>query len=100
MGLKWRKHYYVDLALPFGLRLALYIFNSVADLVEWILLDAHNVSDLLHYLDDFITADPLDSNQCAENLATSIAACRSLELPLHPEKCIGPFTRLVVLGIE
>lgn len=100
LGFKWRNHYYVDLALPFGLRSAPYVFNSVADLVEWILLNAHNVSDLLHYLDDFITAGPPDSNQCAENLATSLAVCRSLGLPLHPDKCVGPSTRLVVLGIE
>ena len=43
LGLKWRKNYYVDLALPFGLRSAPYIFNSVADMVEWILLNTHNV---------------------------------------------------------
>ena len=52
------------------------------------------------YIDDFITAGPPDVNQCAENLATSIAVCRSLGLPLHPSKCIGPSTHLVVLGIE
>ena len=87
LGMRWRKHYYVDLALPFGLRSAPYIFNSVADMVEWILLNTHNVSALLHYLDDFITPGPPDTNQCAENLATSIAVCRSLGLPLHPDKC-------------
>ena len=58
LGMKWRNLYYVDLALPFGLRSAPFIFNSVAELVEWILLNSHNVSDLLHYLDDFITAGP------------------------------------------
>ena len=100
LGMKWQQHYYVDLALPFGFRYAPYIFNSVADIMEWILLNTHNVSDLLHYLDDFITAGPLDSNQCAENLATSIVVCRTLGLPLHPDKYIGPSTRLVVLGIE
>ena len=36
------------LALPFGLRSAPYIFNSAADMVEWILLNTHNVSVLLH----------------------------------------------------
>ena len=47
-----------------------------------------------------ITAGPPDSTQCAENLATSIAVCRPLGLPLHPDKCNGPSTHLVVLGIE
>ena len=35
-----------------------------------------------------------------ENLQTLIAVCQSLGLPLHPGKCIGPVTRLVVLDIE
>jgi len=100
LGLKWRKHYYVALALPLGVHSAPYIFNSMEDMVGWILLNTHNLSDLLHYLDDFITAGPPDANQCAENLATSIAVCRYLGLPLHSDKCIGPSTRLVVLGIE
>ena len=46
----------MDLALPFGLRSAPYIFNSVADLVEWIIRNKYSVADLMHYLDDFITA--------------------------------------------
>ena len=56
--MKWRESDYVDLTLPFGLHSAPYIFNSVADMVEWILVHSYEVSDLLHYLDDFITAGP------------------------------------------
>jgi hypothetical protein len=51
--------FYVDLVLPFGLRSAPFIFNSIADLVEWILRNNYMIRDLLHYLDDYITADPL-----------------------------------------
>lgn len=69
-------------------------------MVEWIILNRYNVADLMHYLDDFLTAGPAGSNQCAQNLQTSLAVCGSLGLPLHPGKCIGPVTRLVVLGIE
>ena len=100
LGMKWRGQFFVDLALPFGLCSALYIFTSVADMVEWILRNKYRVADLMHYLDDFITACPADSLHCAQNLQTSLAVCRSLGLPLHPDKCIGPSTRLVVLGIE
>lgn len=49
LGMKWRGHLYVDLTLPFGLRSAPFIFNSVADMVKWILLNEHHLSDLLHY---------------------------------------------------
>ena len=48
LGMKWRGKYFVALALPFGLRSTPFIFNSVADMVEWILLHQHHLSDLLH----------------------------------------------------
>ena len=100
LGMKWCNHYYVDLALPFGLRSAPFIFNAVADMVEWILVHFYQIPDLLHYLDDFITADPPESSQCAHNLSIAIVVCRRLGLPLHPGKCVGPSTVLAVLGIE
>ena len=43
LGLKWRNAYYIDLALPFMLRAAPAIFNSVAELVEWILVHNYTV---------------------------------------------------------
>ena len=100
LGMKWRNQYYVDLALPFGLRSAPFIFNAIADMVEWILVHSYQISDLLHYLDDFITAGPPESSQCANNLSIAISVCQRLGLPLHPGKCVGPSTVLVVLGIE
>ena len=66
---------YVALALPFGLPSAPYIFNAVAGAVEWILVNSYRVPDLLHYLDDFITADSPDSPQCGQNLSTLLAVC-------------------------
>ena len=100
LGMKWRNQYYVDLALPFGLHSAPFIFNSIADVVEWILVHSYHIPALLHYLDDFITAGPPESPQCAHNLAIALAVCKQLGLPLHSEKCVGPATVLVVLGIE
>ena len=64
LGMRWRNNYFVDLTLPFGLRSAPYIFNSVATMVEWILLNNYKVSELVHYLDDFISTGPPDSDQC------------------------------------
>ena len=98
--MKWRNQYYVDLTLPFGLRFAPFIFNAIADSVEWILVHSYQISALLHYLDDFIAAGPADSMQCAHNLSTVLAVCKWLGLPLHPGKSEGPTTVLVVLGIE
>ena len=90
LGLKWRDAYYIDLALPFGLRSAPAIFNSVAELVEWILVHNYGIEDLLHYLDDFILAAPANSVVCASNLQVAVAVVARLGLPLHPQKCLGP----------
>ena len=63
--------------------------NSVAEMVEWILLDKHHLSDLLHYLDDFITTGPWESSEYAYNLNTAVSVCHRLGLPLYPNKCVG-----------
>lgn len=98
--MKWRDQYYVDLALPFCLCSAPFIFSAIADTVEWILVHSYQIPDLLHYLDDFITvAPPPESSQCAHNLSTTIAVCKCLGLPLHPGKYVCPSTVLVVFGI-
>ena len=36
-GMKWWAEYFVDLALPFELRSAPFIFSSTANLLEWVL---------------------------------------------------------------
>ena len=100
LGMKWRIAYYVDLALPFGLCSAPAIFNSVADLVEWILVNNYGINDLLHYLDDFIMAAPANSSICTSYLQVAVSVVACLGLPLHPQKCLGPASCMVVLGIE
>lgn len=90
----------IDLALPFGLRSAQYIFSAVADLLEWMVRRNYHVAFLKHYLDDFHTLGPPDSPQCDQNLATCIKLLSDWGVPLHPDKFEGPSTALTVLGIE
>ena len=52
LGMVWKEMLYVDSALPFGLRLAPIIFNSLADAIQWI-LERQRV-EVIHYLDDFL----------------------------------------------
>ena len=88
------------MALPFGLRSVPYIFSSVVDLVEWVLKKQYDVSFLLHYLDDFHTLGPPNSQTCQRNLDTCIQQFQDWGIPLHPDKLEGPSTLLTVLGIE
>lgn len=72
------------MALPFGLRSEPHTFNSLAEIIEWVLVNNYyQILDLLHYIDDFITAGPPDSPQCALNLRTALRVCKSLGSPLH-----------------
>ena len=100
LGMQWQGNYFVDMALPFGLRSAPYIFSSVADLVEWVLKTRYDVSFLLHYLDDFHTSGPPNSQTCQPNLDTCIQQFQDWGIPLQPDKLEGPSTLLTVLGIE
>lgn len=100
LGMKWKGQYFIDLVLPFGLRSAPFIFDSVASIVEWILINNYGVTNLVHYLDDFIMAGPPNSDICLTQLNKSVKLCTHLGLPLHPAKCLGPSTVMVVLGIE
>ena len=43
LGMKWCSEFYMDLVLPFGLRPAPFIFNSIADIVEWILVNSYQI---------------------------------------------------------
>jgi hypothetical protein len=100
LGMQWRDHYFVDLALPFGLRSAPYIFNCLADIFQWILTNNYLVPDLLHYLDDYSTLSPTASPVCADSLhAIQCAACY-FGIPLAPNKIEGPTTCITFLGIE
>ena len=99
-GMKWRNKYFVDLALPFGLRSAPAIFSTFATIFKWTLTTNYQVKDLIHYLDDYFTLGPAGSDHCAQALTTIQLAANDLGVPLAPEKCEGPTTRLVFLGIE
>ena len=87
-------------ALPFGLRSAPYIFNSLADLFEWILMNNYLVPELLHYLDDYLTLGPPASPVCARSLHAIQNAANHIGIPLAPDKVEGPTTCLTFLGIE
>ena len=68
MGMRWKGMFYVDLTLPFGLRSAPGIFNSVADLFEWTLVNNYNVQELLHYLDLYFSLGAAGTNICSTRL--------------------------------
>ena len=55
---------------------------------------------MLHYLDDFFTAGPADSDECEQNLNFMLTLYRKLNVPIKPSKVEGPATSLTFLGIH
>ena len=58
------------------------------------------MSDVEHYLDDFITVGSPGSDQCLKNQQILTATCETLGVPLAPHKSVGPTKCLTFLGIE
>ena len=85
IAMKWNHQTYIDVCLPFGLRSAPKLFNILADLLTWI-AQRNGVTNLIHYLDDFLTTGPPDSPICQKNLDTFVQLCRDLGVPLAAEK--------------
>ena len=98
LAMEWNSSIFIDACLPFGLRSAPKLFNVLADLLEWILIN-QGVTFLLHYLDNYLTMGPPNSHICQRNLSLLVEVCAVLGIPLALEKVVGPSTVLEFLGI-
>ena len=95
-GMRWREFFFIDLELPFGLRSAPFIFNSIADMVEWMLKVNYSIRYLLHYFDDFLSLGPAGSSDCADSITIPPICVFSS----GTAKCEGPTSVLIFPGIE
>ena len=67
LGYQWQGRYYYDGVLHFGLRSAPYIFNCLADAIEW-LVRQRGITQVHHYLADFFIAGSPRTPECARHL--------------------------------
>ena len=101
LGIHWKQQFFIDTCLPFGLRSAPFLLKQLADaMIHWMLNNNYNISHILHYLDDFLTAGPPDSNICASNLHTMLTFCDKINAPIKPSRVEGSTTCLTFLGIQ
>ena len=90
LGMSWNRAVFIDTVLPFGLRSAPKLFNSVADAFEWV-LRAGGVHDVCQHLDDFLVAGPLGSSQCAKDLSSLLRCLNWLGFPVAEEKVVETY---------
>lgn len=98
LGMEWKGKLFVDTALPFGLRSAPKIFNTVADAMQWI-FEQEGIESL-HYLDDFLIFGAPDTQECKRNISQVLERCAKLGVPIAAHKTEGPSTIITFLGIE
>ena len=99
LGMSWKGRYYFDMALPFGLRSAPFLFNQFSDALEWLVRNHLNIPSIIHILDDFFIAQPPPSSLCATALCRVLTLSEELNVPLAPNKTFRPSQVLEFMGI-
>ena len=91
LRIQWEGLTYIDGVLMFGLCSASTIFNSITDLLQWIIIDYCHMF-VLHYLDDFLLIGLLRSSHCAKALDKTQAICQASasQLPLRKWRAPQP----------
>ena len=100
LGIHWQGKYYVERGSSFGLRSSPAIFNSVADAVEWILINKFSSTALLHYLDDYLNVARLSLPVATKQLSMILYVFRFLGIPIATDKTLGQSQVLPFLGVE
>ena len=99
LGFLWQGKYYFYKTLPQGAASSCYIFEKIATALQWILQHKFGVSNVIHYLDDFLfLSETLP--KCAEYMATFRHLCDDIGIPINHSKTEGPLTDLTFLGIS
>ena len=90
---------YIDPMLPFGLRSAPTIFNTVADALHWHLVQA-GIAFLFHYIDDYITPHPQIPNSINHGWIYPAGWVCSARNVIVSHKTEAPATVVTFLGIQ
>ena len=104
LGMCWEGKHYYDKVLPFGLRSAPSIFNTLSDALEWILLNKCKISFVCHILDDFLLIEPpaamppFDST-CQQSLTDMLSVFEIINIPIAQGKTQGPSQVIEFMGI-
>ena len=90
--------FFVDLTLPFGLKSSAKLFTEMADALK-LAMEYSGVSEVDHYLDDYIMIGPRDSDICDRNLNIMINTCRKLGFEVNFDKVTKPNPVVEFLGL-
>ena len=97
-GISWQGKIYFFKRLCFGSRSSPKIFSMLSEAIYWIAKTNYGIPHLLYLLDDFLAVTPrLGNGHRTMALLTHVFG--RLNIPIHPDKTLGPDTNMVFLGI-
>lgn len=99
LGFVYNKQYYYSRTLPQGAASSCRIFEMFATALQHIVTHHANNIKMLHYLDDFLFIGDTKS-VCQTYLDIFHHICKTIGIPLSPEKTTLPSTNTIFLGIE
>ena len=92
--------FYIDKCLPMGCSISCKIWETFATFLHWLAESKSGINTLDHYLDDFIFAGKMGSQDCAILMSQFMMLTGEIGVPIANEKTAGPTTRLTFLGFE
>ena len=97
-GVKWQGKFYFWTRLCFGSRSSPKLFTMLSEAIHFIATNNYGIRELLYLLDDFLTIDP-PGDGGLRSMCLLQHICKTLNIPLHPDKTLGPDTVMTFLGI-
>ena len=99
LGFTFQDKYYIDKCLPMGCSISCALFEKFSTFLHWALEQKSQMTDLIHYLDDFLFAGKQNTHNCQQIMNHFESLCQELGVPLSREKTEGPTTCLSFLGL-
>ncbi len=99
LGFKWQNKFYLFACLPFGCRASPYLFNVLAQGLEYMAINRGMSSSSCHYLDDTFTCH-MTREKCQQSIDTFNETARLAGFTLQPEKCTNACQEIEFLGIQ
>ena len=99
LGMHFDTKYYYDKCLPQGCGSSCRIFETFSTALQAIFERTVNGLTCVHMIDDFFLMTET-RQECEHHLASLLAVCDDIGVPMAPEKTTVPATNTVFLGIE
>ena len=87
--------YYFDRCLAMGLSSSCKTLEALSTAVQWTAQTKLGISYILHLLDDFLIISG-SHEQCSRELTLFLELCSYLDIPMSPDKTIGPLYCIII----